>query len=358
MKILCAATDRGSATACLPILENARPNLNEGYGIKVLADQAAWKVFHDADVPVDDMAIAGLLAGTPSKLNKFAPDIVLVGCSNNRQLEDSVLQYALDRKLPVVAAEFTWGEHQRLPEGVTPNLIVTPDKIGAQLVERHERLGSVPTICSGHPAVNKAARMEVRGSACEYVRHLRSIRGDTQQLILVTGQDLLTTSEIGGLFGECLALSRAASQPPLVIASFHPGFTAPALERMVMRELGRYADCLGMPAADVANTDELATLVDLVVSSFSGTLVTAAQAKVPTVAIWNEAIGREMKRVTGLEHYPPATAGAMLELTEPTSVESIFSAAAKLAEHRDKLIVPGPNGWAGRVVEAMVKLAG
>lgn len=245
-------------------------------------------------------------------LERYHPDVVIVGTSFPNHLEQEFARAAQERGIPLVVVEDFWGGSRRISGLRRPDLVLTLDEYSARLVR--EQFGSESrVVVVGNPGV----KLDV--ARAPEVMELRS-GGDL--VITLCGGGYETAEQIQLLL-ECLAVT---NQQYKLIPRWHPKVVDQPDPENDNRPYRETWDALLAPLGDRVvrvdgpGTENVVVASSLVCAGFSSLLTTAAKAGVAAAALVTPKVLQALQGESGLSQVPQVELGAAYLVTSPADL--------------------------------------
>lgn len=296
-KVLVATTDLSSARMALDCLR-ALVNCGVEMVINVIADGKSVGIWQRAGEthPEVDLRFTPIVGDDHNKrqvdelCNIFDPEIVMTGLSAPAEMEQWVQKRAWEKGVPIVVLEDIFGGHTRVAKGVVPNLIITADKISADISRK--MFPRTPQVIWGNPSLVEAHRLlspagqEEIDRTKRYIEKVKSrLPGVTDSSCVITvvlcAQEPDVTLDMIKLLGGYLATF--AENTFLVFSRFHPKLPA---QFNNIQELRYWSACSPIRnhlveqwvGPDGITTDQLVVCCDTTITGFSSVAYVAGAA--------------------------------------------------------------------------------
>lgn len=300
--ILGLVRDIGAGNVVAPVMEELRL---QGHKTLLLVERGGKA----KDVLTTSFTVVPNRAALRKVFAKQRPDVVIVGLSSPRMLENELDAKASLSGVPIVHIEDYWGCHVR--SSYRADLYVTVDEMSARFLQG-ARPG-VPVIIAGyHGYTPSAPRLEL-------VRKVEDLRQRTGAKVLVYPDGGPECGALPMLVESLLQTRRpvmlAPKPHPKSSALGHPsgGSWGEWLNRALgpLREVGKVVDF-------AEPTNEVADCADGVISGYGSIIMRPAMAGKLALTLWTPAVRELLKQETGLDATPLMLHGfPVLEKTQP-----------------------------------------
>jgi len=283
----------------------------------------------------------GSRADIVREFNRVSPDIALVGLASPRFLEAEADEEAALRSIPIVHIDDYWGTSNR--SLVTPDLVVTIDAWGVDLVHRKHPI--TPVVTAGFSALD--------GKRHEPMERLEELRRRRIRTIVFPD---------GGPHAEsCLrvlvaSLEETLDVPWRLIPKFHPKFVRERVPGRTETWGDRYEAVIaplrarGLIVDCPEPTDRVAAGADAVASSYSSLLFAAAAKGKWAITLWTREAIAFHDEETGIRDTPLTVRRKDFPvLTAPASLDGVLKAKPSVLD-----LKPFDPGIAASAVEKLL----
>ena len=334
-KILVVTKDKGAFNATNRIVSQLRDSL--GHTVKVYAEGLSAGLWEEVGEklafkgPVDFLKEPFTL-NVAEELEKFEPDVVVVGASVPINLEARFAEAAVERRkpIPVVVAEDSFGGATRIQTPITLALTLHP--LAAGFYEAEGILKGVPTVAMGGESFR---RIELSADKQAEVEKLRE-QFDT--LVLYAGQGRPFTRDILRMALDCIGMTKGESIG--LIVSHHPKVLPPEVLAAIMADLDAFRS--GTIVKTTLSSDEAASVCDVTFTCFGSALNNAAVHGRIAVSVMTDESEAQLREQTGFGVTPLAAVGAALTMRSPTSFPVLRLNRESLFENQRLYAQPYP----------------
>jgi len=274
-----------------------------------------------------------------SEIPRELGDLVVSSLGSPINLEDKISCLANKQVVPLIWIEDIWGCHLR--SLALPEAICTLDSYGVEKISSNPRFKKTEIHKTGSPAFDRLSRF-FNLSVAEKRKEL-GIPADKKIILFAAPGYADHTLYIIDLLVEFLK-----KQDALLIPRLHP-----KLQKMDPEAYQRCQDKIGQIGQNIllfplVNMDDLVFASDIVVSTYSTTLVDASYLRKIPVSVVSDSIREKMKQDLGEDTFPLVNLGCGIEAKELSKLFSIDSEVIKNNQQKE-MILDGNN--ARRVIK-------
>ncbi len=337
--ILVVTKDRGAFNATNGIVKKLRKDL--GHTVKVYAEGLSAGLWEEAGEKLAfkgsvDFLKESFTLNVAEELEKFEPDVIVVGASVPINLEAQFAAAAVERRkpIPVVVAEDSFGGATRIQTPITLALTLHP--LAAGFYEAEGILKGVPTVAMGGESFR---RIELSADKPAEVEKLRE-QFDT--LVLYAGQGRPFTRDILRMTLDCIDMTRAMTRGERIglIVRHHPKVLPPEVAELIKADLAAFRS--GKLVETTLSSDEAASVCDFTFTCFGSALnYSAVHGHIP-VSVMTDESEAQLREQTGFGVTPLAAVGAAILMRSPVSFPVLRLNGESLEKNQRLYATPHP----------------